>query len=230
MDTPDSSPSDGAPSRTASGAPKRSAGACVISRFDRNGDGKLDALTPMTVLAPQDNTTTTLDPHPTLFIYLPQTAADTAELVIDELIPRNDPDQRYSYHEILFQDNLPVPATAATGPRIARYQIEEVRLEPGKVYHWQFSVLCNGSTPENGTVEGLITCENGCTASIGNPDPDVLFWNEEIRTTAQDRKANPDTWHELLESQGLKCFEDVPFADDLNATYTLDNDPQCFVD
>ncbi|MGB0564732.1 MAG: DUF928 domain-containing protein [Spirulinaceae cyanobacterium] len=230
VDTPSSSPSGGAPSRTASGAPKRTIPSCFLaSTFDLNHDGEAEALTPATVLSPEGNVTTTLDPQPTLFVYLPQTSGTQAELTVDERIPTGNADKPYDYEEVLFVDELPIPATTATGPRIVQYQIPEGVLEPDKSYIWSLSLLCKGSSisPPIATVEGLISCEVGCTATaLGTEQP----WNETLLATAQDRAARPEDWQRLLESQGLGCFRDVPFADEVEATFTLQDDPQCFVD
>ncbi|MEM8639552.1 MAG: DUF928 domain-containing protein [Cyanobacteria bacterium P01_G01_bin.54] len=231
VDTPSSSPSGGAPSRTASGAPKRTVSThqCALtSESDLNRDGQQDKLTPVTVLSPQGNVTTTLNPQPTLLVYLPQMRGAQAELLVDERLSNDDPNRSPRYHEVLFVEDLPVPETAAAGPRIAQYQMPAGVLESGKSYAWTLNIFCrNNNAQYLATVEGLISCEAGCAASaLGIEQP----WNETLLATAQDRATRPEAWQRLLDSQGLGCFKNVPFADEVGVTFTVEDDPQCFVD
>lgn len=239
VDTPGSSPSGGAPSRTASGAPKRSLNApnhCIQTHADLNNDGKAEALSPMTVLAPTNNIITTADPNPTLFIYIPQNEAVAAELLIQERLPSNLPNIDYRYADILYE-RVSIPASSTQGPRIVTYALDAVNLAAGKTYVWGLDLFCQDpdttndipTVAEGGAVGGIITCTDGGCTPIATHEP-RLSWNETLQATAHARQTHPEQWRQLLSSQGLTCFADVPFAEDTDVTYTVENDPQCFVD
>lgn len=234
VETPETTPgSDGSQPRTASGAPKRTivTGQQCISEFaDLNGNGESERLTPMTVLAPTNNIISTSTTDPTLFIYIPQTVAEQAELVVDELIPTNDTESPFKYREVLYEEALPIPTSTTLGPRIVQYQFQDVYLEPGKTYAWNLNLLCDNAIPHNGSLAGHIICTEDCTIADHASEQQPPSWNEVLHFNAQQRGVNPEDWHTLLESQGLGCFKDVPFADEINVDYTVEDDPQCFVD
>lgn len=256
---PSSTPSgSGAPQRTAGGAPKRGSEACVTKLADLNGDGELETLTPLTALMPTSNIGTSLNPNPTLSVYMPRNNASAVEIVVQKRTPIGNTAgrTRYRYEEIYVNDTLPIPESTATGPRIVSYSLKDVNLEAGAVYEWTFAMLCDGSIGNEEVISGLISCSLedgsplGCTAGTTIPDPSALnereleqqatayvqqaYWNEALQFSAQLRQFDRSDWVEFLESQTLGCLADVPFADDeVNPNSPQADptwDPQCFVD
>lgn len=255
---PSSTPSgSGAPQRTAGGAPKRGSEACVAKLADLNGDGELDPLTPLTALMPISNIGTSLNPDPTLTIYMPRNSSSGVEIVVQKRTPLANPTgrTRYRYEEV-YANILPAPESTTTGPRIVNYRLEGVNLEAGAVYEWTLAMLCENSIGNEEVISGLISCSLedgsplGCTAGATIPDPTTLnagelkqqatayanqaYWNEALQFSAQLRQFDRSDWVEFLESQELGCLADVPFADEVvdpNSPQAAPNwDPQCFVE
>ncbi|NEO82841.1 MAG: DUF928 domain-containing protein [Spirulina sp. SIO3F2] len=243
---PSSTPSSGAPPRTASGAPRRSGYCEPPQPRDLNGDGVIDKLTPMTAITPTNNTISSFDKNPTFFIYLPESPANTAVISVYEKLD-GSPEK-----EVYFNDTLTVPRSIENGPRIAAYTLSDFALKPGRTYKWSFSLSCENEEhgllqiATIGHVEGIISCQNGCSIESKVPDLNQLtdeevmqtalsyakqgFWDETVSLTAQLRQSNPEQWLELLDSQGLACFAEVPFSDESDVDFTIEDDPQCFVD
>lgn len=257
---PNATPSgSGAPQRTAGGAPRRgSEEECVAKFADLNGDGQPQRLTPLTALMPANNIGTSLSPDPTLTFYIPRTRGTAAEIVVQKRIATTTATGtlRYRYEEVYFNDALPIPASLTEGPRIVSYPLEDVNLEPGAVYEWTFAILCEGEIGSEEVVSGLLSCSQadgsplGCSATATIPDPKTLtpqvleanakgfaanaYWNETLAFTAQLRPVDRQQWTTLLESQGLGCLADVPFAEEAIAPNSPQAqplwDPQCFVE
>jgi len=257
---PSATPGGGsAPQRTAGGAPRRgSEEECVAKFADLNGDGEVDPLTPLTALMPASNIGTSLSPDPTLSFYVPRTKATAVEIVVQKRMPVMTAGgaTRYQYEEVYYNDGLAVPPGLTDGPRIVSYALEAVNLEPGAVYEWSFSLLCESSGEGEEVVSGLLSCSQadgsplGCSATATIPDPKTLapaalqanasrfaanaYWNEALAFTAQLRPVDRQQWKTLLESQGLGCLADVPFAGEAIAPNSPQAqplwDPQCFVE
>lgn len=249
----------GAPQRTAGGAPRRgSEEECVAKFADLNGDGQPQRLTPLTALMPTNNIGTSLSPDPTLSFYIPRTRGTAVEIIIQKRVPTTTATgtTRYRYEEVYFNDALPIPPSVANGPRIVSYALDDVNLEPGAVYEWSLAILCEGSTGGEDVVSGLLSCSQadgsplGCSTTATIPDPKTLapaaleanasrfatdaYWNETLAFTAQLRPVDRQQWKTLLESQGLGCLADVPFAEEAIAPNSPQAqplwDPQCFVE
>lgn len=241
---PSSTPSSGAPPRTASGAPRRSGYCEPPLPRDLDNDGVVDKFTPMTAITPTNNIISSLDNNPTFFIYLPQSPANSVEIVVYEQIEGSPEKQVY------LNDTLTVPSSISNGPRIVAYTLSDFSLKPGRNYKWSISLFCEDyeswQFAQISHVEGVISCQTGCSAleTVSNSEQltteEIIktahsyaeqgFWDDTAYLVAQLRKSNPEQWSELLESQGLACFSDVPFADESDADFTIEDDPQCFVD
>lgn len=243
---PRSSPSRGAPPRTASGAPQRNP-SCIREYKD---DKQTQKFTKMTVLAPSSNIITSLSKNPTLMVYLPKLTLDTngdgqqdvfeptIDIVIEEKVLV--PNQGYQYREIYYE-SFAIEPTVFRTPRLAAYHLNNANLEPGKQYHWLLHINCS---PVNlGQIEGEISCANGCTAMNTLPNAqsftqqqliqsaqdyaDQFFWNETLNFTVQLRQSDPAQWEQLLESQGLECLTNVAFANDYRPESMASRDPAC---
>lgn len=253
---PSSTPSGGAPPRTASGAPRRNdaEASCIRSIADLDGDQSQEGLTRMTVLAPTSRVITSLNQQPTFFVYMPQINLQRGDrpfvtIDIDELVPDESAAGGYRYGDAYTEDLVSIPATVTDGPRIVAYASEEINLEPGKLYQWSISFSCRSDTfaPIESAIDGLIDCRGGgCNRQVELPDSQQLnpeelsqiaqdyanqgFWQETVQVTSQLRQFDRQGWQELLESQGLDCFAEVPFAEEPDANFTIEDDPQCFID
>lgn len=243
-----------APPRTASGAPKRCHHPCVQTYIDFNRDGERDGnelVTSMTVLAPISNVTVTGQDMLEIMVYMPQLDGAVAELEIFKIV--SDPTTqnqggRSVYQEVYFNSAMPLPEDLQQGPRIVTITAPDIHLEPGAVYEWSLSFRCgeaDWASPYS-TVSGLITHE-ASDSFIAQPSgtatatPDALLrqaqsyldrglWSEALQLTAQARVAKPEAWEQLLASQGLECFKNVPFAGDESANFAIADDPRCFID
>ncbi|NEO83894.1 MAG: DUF928 domain-containing protein [Spirulina sp. SIO3F2] len=249
VEYPNFTSSNDSPHRSASSAPQRCSHTCVTESFDFNANGTLDQderVTPVTVIAPMGNTITTGDGTLRLVIYMPEVQADFAELIVDEQILNPDaPDWRtYSYREVYVDEAIPLPDALKSGPRLVTFTIEDLQLKPGKTYNWMLSFRCgeNDWASTYSTVEGLVVYNDseGVLPDTSHLTPSALertaqdfadrqLWSEALQLTARLRDENPQAWSKLLESQGLGCFSHVPFAGE-EATFTLADDPRCFVE
>lgn len=232
--------------RTASGAPRRCPHNCVKTNFDFDGDGQQERVTPATVLTPQNNVLSTKDGQIQLFVYLPEMDASTAELIVDQHV--TDSDNFMRYREVYFNDAIPLPGDLSDGPRIVAFTFDDLNLEPGEIYEWMLSFRCgeNDWASPYSTVSGLIIYEESTSFVAQPPEtarstPNALLqtaqdyldrglWSEALQLTAQARTAKPEAWEQLLASQGLECFKNVPLAGDENVDFAIADDPRCFID
>ncbi|MGB0561007.1 MAG: DUF928 domain-containing protein [Spirulinaceae cyanobacterium] len=246
---PSSTPSSGAPPRTASGAPRRPP-SCIWAHENRDFSAK--RLTTITVLAPVSNVITSLAPQPSLTFYLPQihplednngNLQDTSEIEI-ELIVEEHPEIGSENFDQEFVATMPISEASLAGPRLVSYPLQDISLESGKVYRWEINVNC--ASPTLGSIEGWIDCRQGCNDAAVIPDPQKLspealakaaqdyadqgFWHEAAQFTRYLRQAEPQQWQTLLESQGLGCFATVPFVEDEMTGSAANVDPGCFID
>lgn len=244
---PRSTPSPGAPSRTASGAPKRNT--CKVENsYDLNGDGVREKLTPMTALAPADNTISSAGSILSIFVYIPQNKVENIEIEVSEILDVVNPttgEVYPSYKEVYLNGTVSVPERTQDSPRIASFRLDDLGLQKGKKYEWTLSLMCNDASVD--AVIGRIDCTQGCSENLRIDDLDKLsstsqilaaaqsyasqgFWNETVYLTAKLRDSAPEQWSELLRSQGLDCLIDIPSSQDSRADFSIENDPQCFVD
>ncbi len=122
----------GAPGKTVGGAQRGDRVGCLSSNPS------------LTALTPDNNVVTTVSAHPTLFWYVPQTQAKSAQFEVTDTSNGNE----------VYKTTVAVKGT----PGIVKLSIpRDVSLEIGKKYKWEFSLICN---PENGPevryVQGLI--------------------------------------------------------------------------
>ncbi len=168
----------------------------------------LNAKPTLTVLSPKNNVVTTISAHPTLFWYVPQTAAQSAEF------------------EILDQQNRTVYQTtlALTGvPGVVKLSLPRtVALETGKEYIWTFTLLCEPDEPNQDlVVQGVIkptvlsSAQRVRLAATRQPLTQAEIyaqagvWQERLSLLAQLRRDRPNdpkvnqAWQDLFKSVDL---------------------------
>jgi hypothetical protein len=174
--------------------------------------------TPLTALTPSNNVATTVSANPTLFWYVPQSEAKSAEFVVID----NQKNEIYATTLALNGSpgivKLSLPAT--------------VSLETGKDYTWQLALICD-PTDRSGdqVVEGLIerTALSSAqkTRLAAATDPlkqaevyaQARIWQETIAILAQLRRDRPNdsnvtnAWKELLNSVELPAIATAPLVE-----------------
>ena len=189
----------------------------------RQSDGRGEARTPcpkafrlptkMTALMPPNNLVTTVAPHPTLFIYIPE----TGQFAEAELAVYDEEDNTVYRNNILLPNN----------PGILRLSLPEtVSLEIGKHYRWYFSLMCD---PDERSREPFVqgwfqrTELNPELQTMLEQESDLLeqallysqakIWHETITLLADLRESNPAEWEDLLKSVELEDISQKPFVD-----------------
>jgi hypothetical protein len=167
--------------------------------------------TRLTALVPEDSVVTTAAPNPTLFVYVPQTQARAAEIVVVD----DKGDDVYVSNLTLTNSSGVLKVTLPT----------TVALEPGKNYKWQFSVICNPrKRTEDVFVRGMFwrtELASQDRARLARTAPlaqatlyaNRQLWNETLTTVAQLRSSAPREWEGLLRSVGLGAIAQKPFVD-----------------
>lgn len=208
---PGSTPSGGAPPRTASGAPRRSE--CkVVEKADLNNDGDAETwLTPMTAIVPVTDTVQTAHAHPIFFVYMPQNTATSAQIVVEEKVgvvaldtdgkpilnENGNPKVRYERKEVYVNNTLSIPNSVTDdGPRIVAYKLNDLELEPGRTYEWSFALLCGNPEPFTDALWGEITCIQSCSTDTNISGVQNL--NESELTQAAQDYAARELWIETL--------------------------------
>ncbi len=196
------------------GAPARTAGAGQRSVNLQCASSQL----PLTVLAPADNVGTTVSARPSLFWYVPQTQAKSAEFIVFE-----------GRDKEVYRTTLVLDGT----PGILELSIPEaVYLETGKNYRWFFGLVCNPmDRGEDLFVEGKLQRtqlsfeQNSKLAEATEPlekarvYAQAKIWQETLNLLAQLRRERPrdvkvaEAWEELLDSVQLKALATEPLVD-----------------
>lgn len=169
----------------------------------------------LTALIPKTNFGLTTQAHPTLFWYVPTTAATLIEFEL-----------RNEQNEIIFTDQMPTPETAGIIP-VHLPRSEQTTLEPGKLYHWYFTLVCD---PQDRS--GDVITEGWIERSL--PDADMTrqleaataeerallyakagIWYDALSTLADLQVAQPDqpapaSWSDLLSEADLQTLTDKP--------------------
>ncbi len=176
--------------------------------------------TPLTVLAPSNNVITTVSGNPTLFLYVPQTTAKSAQFVVSDA----------KGNEVY------LTSLALTGtPGVVQLSLPStVSLETGQNYRWGFLLTCNlengSDLPENAFVLGdlkrtdLTSEQKTKLAQAKEPlkqaevYAEARIWQETLTILAQLRQNRPDdsniskAWEELLDSVGLDAIATAPLV------------------
>jgi hypothetical protein len=195
----------GAPSRTA-GAGKRSA-TCVK-------EGSI----PLTALTPNNNVATTVSANPTLFWYVPETQAESAEFVVVD-----------DRENEIYQTTLALRHT----PGVMQLNLPAtVKLDAGKDYKWQLALICNPNDRSadefvQGGLKRIELRADQKTKLAAAKEPlkqaevyaGAKIWQETLMLLAQLRRDRPndskiaDAWRELLTSVDLQAIASEPLVE-----------------
>lgn len=204
------------------GAPTRTVGG------GQRGDNCLTSKPPLTPLTPDNNVVTTVSANPTLFWYVPQTQAKSAELVIKE----------YGNLQKIYQTTVEIKGV----PGIVKLKIpDSVALQTGKKYSWTFALICN---LENRSMDRFVTgfierTELNMEAKTKlekAKEPlekveiyaNAQIWQETLSLLAQmhyDRPNDPqvtNAWREFLTSVKLEEIASQPLVKCCTATPTME--------
>lgn len=160
---------------------------------------------PFTAIAPATNWGETLSAHPTFWLYLPQ----PAEVVELTLYDEEDSD------EALYQTIFNPSETIEAG--LGQFALPESapELEPGRLYRWRFTFVCETGSEPAAEVTGIVvrrspTAELAERLQIASPQEKVAllaehgFWYDTVDELAQLRQRSPDDemlaadWESLL--------------------------------
>jgi hypothetical protein len=169
-----------------------------------------------------DYPTLTLSEHPTFFVYVPQTSAKEAQLIVKEPTANTQDAQEFSY-----KINLP------GRPGIVSIKLPAERsLKTGKLYQWYFSLICNSNNSAGENSRQTLPDSSGNPEVLGwvkriEPDPKLVkaleqqktplkraalygeygIWHELLTTLAEQRHSQPEVaaiWENLLKSDTVK--------------------------
>ena len=161
---------------------------------------------PLRALMPTSNpdrVETTIDPNPTIYVYVPK-MADSSTAVEGEFLMADEKG------EIVYLAQVELP-----GNNSGIYKLnipEKAALEIGKDYLWQFAIYCNQSDPEQDAfVEGWLRrteLSPEVNRQLAKAEPkkqaqiyaNELIWHETLKVTEQLRSEEPGEWQELLSS------------------------------
>jgi hypothetical protein len=181
-------------------------------------------------LSPLDNVVTTVSDHPTLFWYIPQTQAKSAEFVVFD-----------QQRTIVYQTTLALKNT----PGIVRLSLPKtVNLETNKNYQWKLVLRCNPESWWDDVMVGgflkrtMLTSEqkrNLAAAKQPLEQAEVYaqakVWQETLSILAQLRADRPNdptirnAWTELLDSVRLSFLENAPLTECCKVERTVPSNP-----
>lgn len=181
------------------GGPRSTAGGGV------RGNGNetcIEGESPLTSLMPTHEIVKTVKLNPEFFMYVPQNTADLGEFVI---VDGNGNDVYLSTFEL------------SEAPGVVKLSLPaNINLEIGKVYDWQFSLICDPSDRQTDVfVQGQIQpteLTEEMQSQLDQAQPldqvqlyvDQSLWNEAVSLLAQFRNSNPTEWQGLLKYVGLE--------------------------
>lgn len=191
-------PNRGAPGSRFGGATR---GNCI------SGEQRLTALLPSTNLGQ------TIAANPNLFIFVPTTIAQQAELVI------SDPDT----NTVISTDVLTLPGK----PGVMQVQ-PVLALDPGQDYNWSFTLICDSNDPSSfvsvsGTIE-RVELNTAMATKLQSQNPqerlgaavDAGLWYETLTILAELQQTNPvnsmaqTEWQGILTAVGLEAIAQEP--------------------
>lgn len=165
----------------------------------------------LTGLTPTNNVVTTVETHPTLFIYVPANTAENAEFYLED-------EQGNLIYQIAF--------TAPRTPGVIQLRLPEtISLEIGKNYSWYFALVCDSIDRSNdevvdGWLQRIELSPDLKTKLAQEKDPlkqaklyaEQRIWNETLLLIAQLRDSHPREWDELLKSVQLDAIAPQHFV------------------
>jgi len=175
------------------------------TRFGECTQGKL---TRLVALMPENNLGVTAAASPSLFFYVPQSTAKSAELLI-----------LTEGGELLATQEIPVAGTA--GILNVTLDPAKATLQPGQKYQWIFSLTCKPNEPDanpfvTGWIERAELDSNLAAVITAAPPVERLpllaanqLWNDTLATLATLQRQNPSDpttkqqWQDVLSTAGI---------------------------
>ncbi|MFN4065688.1 MAG: DUF928 domain-containing protein [Thermosynechococcus sp.] len=179
-----------------------------VAGATRFGECTQGSLTKIVALVPDNNLGTTAVANPSLFFFVPQSTAKSAELLLLS-----------EAGELLLTQQVPLNGKAGILP--VRVDAAKVNLQPGQKYQWIFSLTCKPNEPDaNPFVTGWIEraeLDRNLTKVITTiPAADRLpllatsqLWNDTLATLVELQQSNPNDatikrqWQDVLKSAGI---------------------------
>lgn len=180
-----------------------------IAGATRFGECTPGSLTRIVAIVPDNNLGMTAVDNPSLFFFVPQSTAKSAELMLLS-----------EAGELLLTQQIPLHGKAGILP--VTVDASKVKLQPGQKYQWIFSLTCKPNEPDaNPFVTGWIEraeLDRNLARVIATMAPaDRLpllatsqLWNDTLATLVelQQRRPNDPTikqqWQDLLKSAGIE--------------------------
>lgn len=196
--------------------PKESVGGA--SRGDRCPTDSLEQNLPLTPLLPTDSPSLTLETHPTLLVYVPETSAKTALLSV------RDASEDYDYLTT-------VPISDHAGIISLTLPDDAPALEVNREYKWSLSLLCdNKLRPDSPVTQGdILRVARNRTLSDELAQADLLesaaiyasagLWYDTVSSLAKLKSVEPQdsevsaNWEGLLTSVGLENIAKAKFVE-----------------
>ncbi len=179
-----------------------------IAGATRFGECTQGQLTRLAALMPEDNLGVTASANPSLFFFVPQSTAKSAELMI-----------LTEEGELLATQEIPV--TGSAGILKVTLDPRKATLQPGQKYQWIFSLTCKPNEPDanpfvTGWIERAALDSNLAAVITAAPPAERLpllaanqLWNDTLATLATLQQQNPNDpamkqqWQDVLQAAGI---------------------------
>ncbi|WNC53612.1 MULTISPECIES: DUF928 domain-containing protein [unclassified Thermosynechococcus] len=179
-----------------------------IAGATRFGECTQGSLTKIVALVPDNNLGMTAAANPSLFFFVPQSTAKSAELML--LSEAGD---------LLLTQQVPLNGKAGILP--VTVDASKAKLQPGQKYQWIFSLTCKSNEPDanpfvTGWIERAELDSNLAQVITTMPPADRLpllatsqLWNDTLATLVELQQSNPNDaaikqqWQDVLKSAGI---------------------------
>ncbi|MFN4280091.1 DUF928 domain-containing protein [Thermosynechococcus sp.] len=179
-----------------------------VAGATRFGECTQGALTKIVALVPDNNLGMTAAANPSLFFFVPQSMAKSAELLL--LSEAGD---------LLLTQKVPLNGKAGILP--VTVDASKAKLQPGQKYQWIFSLTCKPNEPDanpfvTGWIERADVDKNLAQVIAAMPAADRLpllatsqLWNDTLATLVELQQSNPNDaaikqqWQDVLKSAGI---------------------------
>lgn len=168
---------------------------------------------PLTLLIPLNKQVLTVVEHPTFFVYIPPTLAQTGQFVLKEKVSS-------SQSKVIYEAKFPLSGTSG----IVSLPMPDSanKLEIGKNYQWSFALICDPLDRGEDKIQYASIQRTELNANLtkeverSNPlERANLYakngiWQDAIATLAELRHSQPNNtnvkviWEELLQSEPVK--------------------------
>ncbi|GAC1472128.1 MAG: hypothetical protein NVS2B14_16820 [Chamaesiphon sp.] len=183
--------------------------------------GQCSPKSPIGLLPKTTNLGITTANQPTIFLYVPQNSATSAEFVLKDDLGKQ-----------VYKTKLFIPTTSGIFSLTLPAEVTSSSLEFDKNYQWSFSMICDADDASaNASVQGWIvrgkpnaTLSEQLNSAKPYERPAIYakagFWYDTLSTLAELRRSNPndvklaDEWSELLKSVGLNSVAGEPLLSD----------------